>query len=127
MEPTQKELAERTRKRKKAKDELYPFLELSSKSIQDAQNFCQAVVIAIRQAYQQKMKKSTLASLKLEKMLDLKSEDAKRYKFILEMFQDETIFDSIELIEGMQGAIDSFLREENTKRPLKDLKTEFLD
>ena len=73
------------------------------------------------------MRKSTLGSLKLEGMLDKKSPDYKRYKFVLDLFKDESIFDSIELIDGMTNAINAFVQREMLKRKLSTLETDFLE
>lgn len=59
-------------------------------------------------------------------MLDKKNPEYKKYKFILDMFEDETVFDTLDLIDGMNGAIDSFVRKDNMKRTLKDLEPDFL-
>jgi hypothetical protein len=40
------------------------------------------------------------------------------------MFEDETVFDSIDLIEGMNSAIQAFVKKDNLKRMLKDIKSE---
>ena len=115
------------RKRLLVKNKLYPFLEMSSENVEDAKTFTQSVTIAIRQAFNNKMRKSTLGSLKLEGMLDKKSPDYKRYKFVLDLFKDETIFDSLELIDGMTNAIQAFIQKEMLKRKLNTLETDFLE
>jgi hypothetical protein len=124
---TPEEKAEVKRKRLLVKNKLYPFLEMSSENVEDAKNFTQSVTIAIRQAFNNKMRKSTLGSLKLQDMLDKESKDYKRYKFVLDLFKDETIHDSIELIDGMTNAISAFITREMLKRKLNTLETDFLE
>lgn len=70
------------------------------------------------------MRKSTLKSLDLVKQLNKETDDYKRYKFALEMFEDETVFDAQDLINGMNSAIGAFVKKRNMKTPLKELKDE---
>jgi hypothetical protein len=100
---------------------------MSSENVEDAKNFTQAVTIAIRQAFNNKMRKSTVGSLKLQDMLDKNGPDYKRYKFVLDLFKDESIFDSLELIDGMTNAINAFVQKEMLKRKLDTLETDFLE
>lgn len=100
---------------------------MSSDNVEDAKNFTQSITIAIRQAFNNKMSKSTLGSLKLDGMLDKKGKDYKKYKFVLDLFKDETIHDSIELIDGMTNAISAFITREMLKRKLNTLETDFLE
>ncbi len=66
-------------------------------------------------------------SLKLLEKLDKDSDQYEKYKKAVKMFNDETIADALEIIQGMGHAIDGFVREEMTKRDLKTLKAEFLE
>jgi hypothetical protein len=123
---TEEQKKEVQRKREIARNRLYPFLLDNSKSIQDAQVFCQSVSIAINQAFTNKKKEFKVKEFGLIEQLDKNNSEFKRYKEILEMFEDENLSDALEIIEGMNNAIDGFIREENTKRSLETLKTEFL-
>lgn len=114
------------RKRVKAKDELYPLLLASSKSIEDAKLFCQAVSVAIKQGFNKQMTTTKVEDLGLIAMLDTTTEQYLKYKEILEMFKDETLQDAISVIEGMGYAIEGFQKDESSKRSLADLKTDFL-
>lgn len=62
-------------------------------------------------------------------MIDQKHQDAKRIKWALDLFKDETVFDAHDLIMGMNNAIGAFIKKRNMKTPLKELKDEvdFLD
>lgn len=40
------------------------------------------------------------------------------------MFEDETVFDAQDLINGMNSAIGAFVKKRNMKTPLKELKDE---
>lgn len=117
---------ETNRKREKAKNQLYPLLLESSKSIEDAKLFCQAVSVAVKQAFNRQMSQQKVSDLGLIAMLDPNTDQYEKYKKVMEMFADETLQDTISLVEGMVGAIEGFQREESSKRPLSDLHTEFL-
>ena len=119
----QKELI---RKRDIAKNQLYPMLIKTSKNIEDAKIFCQSTAIAIRQAFNNRMKNTLVADLKLEEMLDKKGNEYERYKEILDIFNMENMPDALEVLEGMSQAIESFQREESLGRKLDSLKPTFL-
>lgn len=121
------QLKEVKRQRKIAKDKLFPFLEVSSKNVEDAKNFLQIFSVTIRQAFNNKMLVSTIGSLKIEKLMDTKSPDYKRYKYVLDLFKDETITTALGLTEGMGQALDAFIRKEMSERKLDSLKTDFLE
>lgn len=114
------------RKRQLAKDQLYPFLLDTSKSIQDAQIFCQSLSIAITQAFNNKKRDLKVKDLGLDTFLDKNNAEYKRYVKALEMFNSENLLDALEVIEGMNNAIDGFIREENTTRSLETLKATLL-
>ncbi len=59
-------------------------------------------------------------------MLDKQNPEYKKYKFMMDLFKDETVFDAIDLIDGMSNAIGAFVRKDNLKRKLKDLTPDFL-
>ncbi len=59
-------------------------------------------------------------------MLDKKNPEYKKYKFMMDLFKDETVFDAVDLIDGMSNAIGAFVRKDNLKRKLKDLTPDFL-
>ena len=121
-----KKLQEIKRQRKIAKDQLFPFLEMSTKSVEEAKNMLQIFAVTIRQAFNNKQQISTVGSLKIDRLMDSKNPDFKKYKFLLDLFKDETITISLGLVEGLQQAIDAFIRKEMAERELKSLKTDFL-
>lgn len=114
------------RKREKAKNELYPLLLSSSKSIEDAKLFCQAITVAMKQGFNKRMTTMRVDELGLVDMLDPSTEQYEKYKQVLDMFATESLQDAISLIEGMAYAIEGFQKEEASKRQLSELKTDFL-
>lgn len=118
---------ETKRKRAFAKQLLWPYLVENTKSIQDAKVFIQALSVAINQEFNNRKRTMKVDSLKLIGKLDPKNEKHDQYHKMLKMFGDETIFDALDLIDGMGNAIDSFINEENHTRPLSSLKETLLD
>jgi hypothetical protein len=112
--------------RKRAKEDLYPLLLESSKSVEDAKIFCQAMSIGIKTAFNQLMTKTTIADLKMIEKLDVNNPEYERYKKALSLFEDDKLTDALEVIEGMGGVIDSFIKEEMTQRKLDSLRATFL-
>ena len=119
----QKELI---RKRDIAKNQLYPMLIKTSKNIEDAKVFCQSTSIAIKQAFNNRMSNTLVSDLKLLDMIDKKNPEYERYKEVLNIFELENMLPSLEILEGMAQAIESFQREEALGRKLESLKPTFL-
>ena len=68
----------------------------------------------------------TVADLELKKDLN---KDDKNYKFLVEllqMFEFEKLTEAFQMLDGVSPVIDSFVKEEMTKRKLKDLQATFL-
>ena len=120
------QMEETKRMRAKVKEEFYPMLLESSKSIDDAKVFCQTLSVSLRQAFNNQLTKQTVEEMNLISMLDKDGDNVERFTKALEMFSQEKLHNALNMIEGMQNAIDGFLREEITKRPLSSLKSDFL-
>lgn len=67
-----------------------------------------------------------MADLELVKQLDPKNKNYKVSKKLLDIFQFEKLTDAFTMLDGFGPVVDSFIREEMTKKPLKDLKATFL-
>jgi hypothetical protein len=109
--------------RQKVKQEVYPLLLKSSKSVEDAKMILHVVGMAVQQAVLVKEKELKVSDLEITKA----SEGNERFDAILNLFKDESVRDTIEILSGMRDVIESFVREENTTRPLSKLKATFLD
>lgn len=121
----QKQREETLRLRKIVKEKIYPLLLEKSKSIDDAKIFSSTVSISIKQAFNNTMRKMLVEELKLKSMLS-ESEEKERYEKMFDILNTETIFNALKMIDEMPNAIDGFIREEMCKRPLSELKAEFL-
>lgn len=113
------------RKRELAKNKLYPFLCDNSTSVRDAMVMCQSIQVSIQTAFNNQMLKTTVESLGLNDMV-AKNPDFEKYRTLLDMLAKENVSDALDIIGGMPSAIESFIKEEMTKRPLKEIKATFL-
>lgn len=120
-----KQKEETTRLRKIVKEQIYPLLLEESKSIDDAKIFCSATAIAIKQAFNNRMKELKVEELKLNTML-AESQEKERYEKMFNIIKEETILSALKMVDELPNAIDSFIREEMCKRPLTELKAELL-
>ena len=125
---TAEQIQERDRKRDIVKNKLYPLLLDTSLNIEDAKMFIESVAWVIKSQFDNKMKEMTISDLKLINMMS-KTVDEKerlRHERILELFDHETIASTLEMIQQMPQAIDSFVREKNSKTQLSELDAKFL-
>lgn len=122
-EAEQKQNTERMRV--KVKDEFYPFLIKNSESIRDAQLVCEALSIAINQAFENQRKDKKVCEMKLIDMMP-ESKNKQRFTELLTLFENEKLPDALTMIDGMKNVIDSFIKEETTTRKLDTLKATFL-
>ncbi len=110
-----------------AKEKFFPALCKSSKSIDDATMFLASINNILMESFLGFMKEKTFGDLKLIDKLDNKDDKYMDTVALLELFNDKSVFDAKELLEGMRTEIQLFINEENKVRPLTDLKTKWLD
>lgn len=111
-------------KMKFAREVFYPALCQATKSIDDAQIFLGGFNTALMQEFLSLMKDKKMSDLSLESKLSGMSPE---YKPVVSIFNDMTVFDAKDHIEGMKTEIQLFLTEENKSRKLSELHTKWLD
>lgn len=116
---------EAKRQRALIKEQLYPLLITDSLNIEDAKQMCYATSIAIKQAFNNGMLKTTIEELGMKTKV-AKGGENERFRKILEIFEKENVSVACGLLDGMQDAIGSFQREEGYKRKLDSLKADLL-
>lgn len=126
LKKEQADIAEANRQRRLVVEKMYPILLKCSKNISDAQVFLTASKNAIEQKFNSGKYVKTIDEIKVLDDLDPNAPNAAAYREFIELFRYEKVFTAERLIEGMGNAIESFLREEFTKRKLDTLKTDFL-
>ena len=125
---TAEQLQKRDRKRDIVKNKLYPLLLENTKNIEDAKMFIEAFAWIIRTQFDNRMHQMKLSELGLINELNKEADpkERERHEKILALFDQETIHDTLEMINKMPDAIDSFVRKDNSKRSLKELEADFL-
>lgn len=122
-----KRVQEAKRLRSFVKDKLYPALLDASESIDDAKYLLGSFSNMMMEKFLAKMKEIKFNELKLEEKLDPKAKKYEQFKVMLDLFKDESIFTSRELIEGMKNEIEMMITNEMKERELHTLKTNFLE
>ena len=124
---------ETTRQRKFVKEVLYPWLIANSKSIDDAKNLVYAATMALQSTFhvavgKEQTRLSTVKVSELHVEENMKGDaEYDRDRELLDMFKDEPVATAESLLKGMKLAIESFEREDSTKRALATLPAELLD
>lgn len=127
-----KRQAEAKRQRKLVKDVLYPFLLANTKSIEDAKSLCMTATVAVQTEFnnqvgkvQQELSNKNLSELKLVEAIEDPKKYSREVDFIT-LLGDEKIHTAEALLKGLKTVIESFEREDSTKRPLSELKADLL-
>ncbi len=120
------------RQRAIVKDVIYPFLVANTKSIVEAKRLCHEVQTAMTQSFQTMVaQEQTRLSDSLTKIIPIiditkKGEGFAVNQAFYTLFQNEKLSVTNALLGGMQQALDSFINEEISNRPLETLKTDFM-
>lgn len=124
---------EQSRQRAFVKNTLYPFLIENSKSVHDAKNICVSALVALRTSFhakiaeeQKRVSVEKTSYLEIPAQVDEDKKETVEMAF-LKLFDDERIATTETLLDGLDKVIQSFEREESTKRPLSSLPAELLD
>ena len=120
------QLKERDRKRAFVAKELFPMLNETSKSIEDAKMFCTMVASSIRHAHGKIMMEKMMSDIDLSDELNKKSPEYGRFQRAFEMLKQEKVSTALEILDGASQFIDGSQKEEDSKRKLSDLPVKFL-
>lgn len=114
------------RTREFVRNKFYPALLHNGETVDDTKFFLGSMSNLIMQEFLGIMKEKKFSDLHLEDKLDPKSPLHEEYKKVLELFKDESIFDTKELIDGMRGEIQMLVDNEMKGRLLDTLNPKFL-
>lgn len=109
------------------KDQFYPALVKASTSIEDAKYLLGSFSNMVMEQFLAKMKEVKFEDLNLYTKLDPTLPQFQEYKLILDLFKDQDVFTTRELIEGMKGEIEMMVTTELKDRKLETLKTNFYE
>lgn len=114
-------------KLKFTKEKLYPAVVEASSSIDDAKMFLSSINNILMERFLDRMKELTFKDLKIVEGLDPNGEKFGKYEKLLKLFDDVSVFDAKDYIEGMRNEIDVFITDEMRERPMSSLKTKWID
>lgn len=114
-------------KMKFTREVFYPALCAATTSIDDASILLSGFNTTIMQEFLGLMKEKTLKDLDLDKKLEPTNLKFQESKDLLALFNDMSVFDAKDYIEGMRNEIQLFLTDEAKNRPLSSLKTKWID
>lgn len=115
------------KKMKFTKEVHYPALCAATNSIEDATQFLSSITNIILEKGLQLMKEKKMIDIKLFDSLDSADPKHEELKTLVHLFDDISLYDAKELLEGMKMEINMFVTRENEKRLLKDLTTQWID
>jgi hypothetical protein len=114
-------------KMKFVKEKFYPaILEIDS-SIDDTKMFISSINSMMMEKFLGFMREMKFNELKMVDILDPKDVNYDKYVALLNEFNDMSVFDAKDMIEGMKGEIDTFLQDELKERKISSLKTKWID
>ncbi len=115
------------RRMKFAREQFWPLLVEAAENISDGQILLEGFNTTIMQAFLARMKEVKMSELNLEEQLDKTSPKFEQNKALLHLFDDMSVYEAKDNLEGMKGEIQQFILDELKSRSLSTLKTRWLD
>lgn len=114
-------------KMKFTREKFYPAIIDIDSSIDDTKMFISSINNIMLEKFLGFMKEKKFSELKLQDVLDKKDPKYDKYIALLDLFNDHSVFDAKDCIEGMKGEFDVFLTDELKERNISTLKPKWLD
>ena len=114
-------------KMKFVKEKFYPAVLDIDSSISDTKMFVSSVNQMMMEKFLGFMREKKFSELNMKDILDKKDEKYEKYVALLDLFNEQTIFDVKDMIEGLSGEIQTFVEDELKERKISTLKTKFID
>lgn len=108
------------------KEEFFPALIKASKNVDDAKMWLASINTVLMEKFLGEMKKKTFKELDLVNSLD-DNDETQGWKDVLSLFDNMSVFEAKDLIEGMRGEIDLFISQEMKSRTLDTLQVKWID
>jgi ribosomal protein L7/L12 len=109
------------------REKFFPALCEATTSIDDALQNLSIINTVLMEKFLGQMKEKKFADINIADNLDTKDSKYGALKAMLELFNDMSLYDAKDLLEGMRNEINLFLTEENKSRSLAELKTKWID
>jgi hypothetical protein len=106
-------------------EKIYPFLVKEKMNIEEAKTFLQVVTMSVKQQFDNLKLTTNIWELELKEKL-AEGQYKERYTSILDLLADESVAKGCGMIDELLHALETFQKQENLKRPVKDLKTDWV-
>ena len=114
-------------KMKFTKEKFYPAILAIDSSVDETKTFLASINSVLMEKFLGKMRELKMSDLKLQDALDPKDVKYQWYVALIDLFNEMSVFDCKDLIEGMRNEIDTFILDELKGRKISTLKTLWLD
>jgi len=114
-------------KMKFVKEKFYPAILDIDSSISNTKMFVSSINQMMMEKFLGYMREKKFSELKMVEILDKKDENYDKYVALLELFNDLSVFDAKDMIEGMSGEIGTFIEDDLKERKISDLKVKWID
>lgn len=105
----------------------YPQLITASKSVDDTLSFLSSISTVMMETFLGMMRDKKFSELNLIDKLDPKDEKYEDIKTLLNLFNEQTVFEARDILEGMKREIQMWCNDEMKERKLESLQTKWLD
>ncbi len=109
------------------REKIYPAVVNMDQSVEETKMFLSSINNVLMEKFLGKMKELTFKDLDLIGGLDTKGADYEKYKILLSLFDEMSVFDAKDYLEGMRNEIDTWVTDELKDKKMKDLKTIWID
>jgi hypothetical protein len=114
-------------KMKFAKEQFYPAVVDLGVSVDETKMFLSSINNVLMEKFLQRMKELTFKDLDLISGLDPKGENFDKYKTLLALFDDMSVFEAKEHLESMRNDIDIWITDEMRERKMDSVKARWID
>jgi bifunctional ADP-heptose synthase (sugar kinase/adenylyltransferase) len=114
-------------KMKFAKEQFYPAVVDLGVSVDETKMFLSSINNGLMEKFLQRMKELTFKDLDLISGLDPKGENFDKYKALLALFDDMSVFEAKEHLESMRNDIDIWITDEMRERKMDSVKARWID
>jgi hypothetical protein len=114
-------------KMKFAKEQFYPAVVDLGVSVDETKMFLSSINNVLMEKFLQRMKELTFKDLDLIGGLDPKGENFDKYKTLLALFDDMSVFEAKEHLESMRNDIDIWITDEMRERKMDSVKARWID
>ncbi len=109
------------------REKLYPAVVDLGDSVDETKMFLSSINNVLMEKFLGKMKELTFKDLQIIAGLDAKGEKFDKYQALLALFDDMSVFDAKDYLEGMRSEIDTWVNDELKEKKMSELKVKWID